>query len=251
VDMQKPIVIKVSGHQLDDPVFLTAIAQYIRDLTVPIVVVHGGGAEITRMQQVMGIEPRYEDGLRVTDADSLAMVEMVLCGVVNKRLVRYLVHAGVDAIGLSGVDRGLVRGRKLAEHMAYTGTVTSVRGDWLLSLIDDGITPVVAPVCIGEDSNLNVNADTVAGAIAVAIGAAQMVFVSNVAGVLVDGKRAARLTVEDARRLIDDGTVFGGMIPKVTTALDILGAGIPEVVITDLDGLQTHGGTVFESGAAR
>jgi len=247
--MEKPVLIKISGHQLDDDHFLTDFATFIRNYPTPVIVVHGGGAEITRMQQMMGIEPLYIDGLRVTDAESLAMVEMVLCGVVNKRLVRHLVNAGVEAMGMSGVDRGIVRGRKLSIDMAFTGTVTSVKGDLLLDLLNQGITPIIAPVCLGEDSNLNVNADTVAGAVAVAVGASQTIFLSNVEGVLLEGQHLPQLTENQARDLIANGTVFGGMIPKVTTALDLLNAGVPQVKITNLVGLKKHGGTVLISDA--
>lgn len=247
--MEKPILLKISGHHLEDHQFLQDIAVFVRDSPVPVVIVHGGGAKITEMQQVMGIEPRYVSGLRVTDAESLEMVEMVLCGVVNKRLVRHLVNAGVEAMGLSGVDRGLLRGRQLAPDMGYTGTVSSVRGDLLLNLLEEGITPVIAPVCVGEESNFNVNADTVAGAVAIAVDAQHTIFISNVEGVLVDGQPVRELTIDQANRLIEDGTVFGGMIPKVNTALDVLKAGVPRVTITNLNGLKSHGGTVFVKSA--
>lgn len=243
--MTSPVLIKISGHELSDETFLKAISLFIRDYPAPVVIVHGGGAEITKMQELMGITPRYVDGLRVTDAESLAMVEMVLCGVVNKRLVRHLINAGVDALGLSGADRGLVRGKKISPEMEFTGIVDSVRSDILLALIKEGITPVIAPVCMDVDSNLNVNADMVAGAIATVIGATRTIFISNVEGVLIDGVPMEKLTAEDVRRCIQDGSIYGGMIPKVNTALEMLEAGVPEVVITNLKGLQTHGGTVF------
>jgi len=243
--MDNPVLIKVSGHQLDDDVFLRDFAEFIRDYPAPMIIVHGGGAEITRMQQVMGITPHYVEGLRVTDAESLAMVEMVLCGVVNKRLVRYLVNAGIDAMGMSGVDRGMVRGRKLSNEMGFTGTVTTVRADLIKAWLQQGVTPVIAPVCIGENSNLNVNADTVAGAIAGAVDVAELIFLSNVEGVLIDGQLVSELTTTQARKLIVDGTVFGGMIPKVTNALNVLDSGVPQVKITNLTGLKTQGGTRF------
>lgn len=240
-----PVLIKVGGHQIRDEPFLTELAAIIKDFSAPVIVVHGGGKEITDMQQLMGIEPRYVNGLRYTDEVSLAMVEMVLCGVVNKRLVRYLMQSGVDALGMSGVDRGLVRGRRIADDMGFTGEVTQVRGDVLMDILAQGLTPVIAPVCLGEDSNLNVNADHVAGAIAAAVDASQIVFLTNVEGVLIGEERAARLAQEHASRLIDDGTIFGGMIPKVKTALSVLDSGVSQAAITNLDGLRTHGGTVF------
>ena len=219
-----------------------------------LVIVHGGGGEISQLQQRLNIEPRYVDGLRVTDADSLALVEMVLCGSVNKRLVRYLLAAGVDAQGLSGVDRGLVRARQMRHEsvdMEYTGEVLSVRREVIADLLERGVTPVIAPVSVGADSNFNLNADPVAGAIAAAIGARSVVFVSNVAGVLVDEERIAELTRTQALDLIERGVIHGGMIPKVRAALDLLSSGLPQAVITDLDGWAGHGGTKFVGGTLK
>lgn len=243
-----PVLLKVGGHEISDHGFLTELAEVVRDFPAPVMIVHGGGAEISSMQQQMGIEPRYADGLRITDEATLAMVEMVLCGVVNKRLVRYLVNAGVDAIGVSGVDRGLVRAVRL-EHpqhdMAFTGVPAAVRSDVLLNWIDQGIVPVIAPVCLGETSNFNVNADQMAGAVAAAAGAHRAVFMTNVPGVLVDGQVAPALTEGDIRNHIMTGIISGGMIPKVTAALELLKAGVPEVLITNLQGLKTRSGTLL------
>lgn len=251
--MTAPILIKIGGHEIEDEAFLTALAQVIAELESPVVIVHGGGKEISQLQQQLGIEPQYINGVRVTDAPSLAIVEMVLCGVVNKRLVRHLLAGGVDAIGLSGVDRGLVRAVKMASDtvdMGYTGAVGTVRAEVVLSLLEQGITPVIAPICLGQDSNFNVNADHVAGAVAQAIGAAKVVFLTNVEGVLVDDALQAGLTADQAQGLIADGTIFGGMIPKVQTALAVLQGGVPQVAITNLQGLKTHGGTVFTAASA-
>jgi acetylglutamate kinase len=243
-----PIVIKIGGHELDDENFLTELAGVIKALNEPVVIVHGGGKEISTLQTKMGIEPRYIDGVRVTDAASLALVEMVLCGTANKRLVRYLLNGGVDAQGISGVDRGLIRAEKMhhAEvDMGFTGEVVSVRGEVLLAMLSQGITPVVAPISLGPDSSYNVNADHVAGAVAAAIGARQVVFLTNVEGVLMNGSLLNALTPDEVQKLIGSGTIFGGMIPKVQTALSALATGVPQAVITNLTGLQTHGGTVF------
>jgi acetylglutamate kinase len=246
--MSQPIVVKVSGHELDDPAYLSEFAQVIKGLNIPVVVVHGGGAEISAMQKTMGIEPRYQDGVRITDEASLKVVEMVLCGTVNKRLVRYLLAAGVDAQGMSGVDRGLVRAEKMqhpTQNMGYTGSVVAVRGDVLAEFLNAGVTPVVAPVCLGADSTLNVNADHVAGAVAASIGASRVVFLTNVRGVLVNDQLTPALTPGRTQELIADGTIFGGMIPKVQTALHALQSGVSQAVITDLNGLQAGTGTIF------
>ena len=241
-------VIKISGHALDDDAMLRRFAKAVAARNERLVIVHGGGVEITRMQERLRIQPRYVDGLRITDAESLALVEMVLCGSVNKRVVRHLVNAGVDALGMSGVDRGLVRAEKMrheALDMGFTGAVASVQCEKLRDLLEIGITPVLAPVCIGADSNFNVNADPVTGALAAAISASSVVFISNVPGVLVDGERIARLRRTEARRLIQDGVISGGMIPKVNTALDVLSSGLLEAVITDLEGWARGGGTTL------
>jgi acetylglutamate kinase len=241
----KPIVVKVSGSELDDDAFLAEFAAVIRDLNQPVAIVHGGGKEISNLQRSLGIEPRYVDGIRVTDEPSLAVVEMVLCGTINKRLVRLFLAAGVDALGLSGVDRGLVRARQMSPEMGFTGEVTSVRGEVLTDLLRQGITPVVSPVSLGNDSAYNVNADHVAGAIATAIQAQRIVFLTNVEGVLMDNSVMPTLTIARAEALITGGHIFGGMIPKVRTALHAVDEGVPESVITNLAGLKSGGGTVF------
>jgi len=247
-------VVKISGHCLDNDALLRQFAESVAQADERLVIVHGGGAEISRLQQKMEIKPRYVDGLRVTDADSLALVEMVLCGSVNKRLVRYLLAAGVDAQGLSGVDRGLVRARQMRHDtfdMGFTGEVDTVRGEVIADLLERRVTPVIAPVSVGEGSNFNLNADPFAGAIAAAIDARAVVFISNVAGVLVEGDIIAALTRAQALELINRGIISGGMIPKVMTALDVLSSGLPQAVITDLDGWRNRGGTTFVGADAR
>ena len=146
------------------------------------------------------------------------------------------------------MDRGLVRARQMQHNsrdMGYTGEVVSVRGEVIADLLALGVTPVVAPVSVGEGSNLNLNADPVAGAIAAAIGADEVVFISNVAGVMADGRRLAKLTRKRALELIENGVIQGGMIPKVESALDVLSSGLPQAVITDLAGWAERGGTTF------
>lgn len=244
----RPVVIKVSGHELDDAAYLADFASAIRVQQAPIIIVHGGGAEISALQKSMGIEPRYIEGVRITDALSLKVVEMVLCGTVNKRLVRFLLDAGLDALGMSGVDRGLVHAAKMehpAQDMGFTGTVTSVRRDILMTMLEQGITPVIAPVCLGEGTSYNVNADHVAGAIAAAVDASRVVFLTNVQGVLMNETVVRTLTPDQTRALIADGVIFGGMIPKVQTALHALETGVTQAVITNLEGLRSGTGTVF------
>lgn len=249
---EQPIVIKIGGHEINDHAFLSALASVLMNFTAPVVIIHGGGAEISELQKLMGIEPQYINGIRVTDAASLKVVEMVLCGVVNKRLVRYLVEVGIDAVGISGVDRGIIQANKMQhaqQDMGFTGAISHVRGEAITAMLNDGITPVIAPVSLGKDAPVayNVNADHVAGAVAAAIGAEKLVFITNVEGVLIEGAVQPLLDAAQADALVLEGIIVGGMIPKVKTALGALEAGVPQAVITNLDGLATDGGTVFSA----
>ncbi len=242
------IVVKISGHELDSAEFVARFAATVRDLLDAAVIVHGGGKEISALQKRLGITPQYVDGVRVTDAESLALVEMVLCGTVNKRLVRAFVDAGVNAIGVSGVDGGMITARQMPHptvDMGFTGEIVGVRADVVTRLLEARLLPVIAPICMGAGSSYNVNADHVAGALAGALDADRLVFLSNVPGVLIDQQVAPTLTPADAERLIADGVIFGGMIPKVRTALAALESGVAQAVITNLNGLQSNGGTVF------
>lgn len=246
--MTAPIVLKISGHELDDAAYLNEFAAVLAAQKQPAIIVHGGGKEISALQTRLGIEPRYVDGIRVTDAESLALVEMVLCGTINKRLVRTLLSAGVQALGLSGVDGGIVQAAKMPHtevDMGFTGQITTVNPKPLLALLEQGYTPVLAPISLGETSSYNVNADSVAGAVAAAVGASRVIFISNVPGVMQNGAVLPTLTTAQVEALIADGTISGGMIPKVRTALEALTSGIGQSVITNLAGLQTAGGTVF------
>ena len=244
-----PLVLKIGGNDIDSPEFLTALAQYVAGLDVPAVIVHGGGKEIGLLQDKLGIPTAWVDGLRVTDAATLGVVEMVLCGSVNKRLVRALIAAGVDAQGLSGADRGVLRATRLHNphgDLGRVGEVTQVRGDVLLAMLAQGITPVLAPLALGDDGEgFNVNADHAAAAVAKAIGATRIVFLTNVSAVLVADVPQAAISAVQAEALIADGTIHGGMIPKVRTALHAVAVGVPQAVITNLAGLANGGGTVF------
>ena len=242
------LVLKIGGNELDDPAFVAELAQVVAGLRPPPVLVHGGGKEIGVMQRALGGEPRFVAGLRVTDEAALAAAEMVLCGTVSTRLVAALLAAGADAQGLSGVDRGLIRVEKIRHpqgDLGRVGTPVAVRAEVLRELLDSGVVPVVAPLSLGPDGAYNVNADEAAGAIAAALGAAEVVFVTNVPGVLVGGAVAPHLTEERVRALIADGTISGGMIPKVNAALTALEAGVRSARITNLAGLRQGIGTLI------
>ena len=242
-------VIKIGGNELDSQSFLDGLATTIANLNEPVIVVHGGGQAIAELQSKLGLTTTKVDGLRVTDADSLRVAEMVLSGHANKLLVRALQAAGVNAIGLSGVDAGLLQCEKKQHPTAdlgYVGTIVRVNGALLHNLVAQGLTPVISPISVGADHHAyNVNADEAAGAIAQALSATVLDFVSNVPGVLLDGDVLPSLTLPQAERLIGSGVVTGGMIPKVRTALDAVGRGVPQVRIVNLAGLGSGGGTVF------
>jgi acetylglutamate kinase len=241
-------VIKVGGNELDDPAFVAGLVGALKELPEPPVLIHGGGKEIRSLQERLGLEPQYIDGLRVTDLESLAVVQMVLVGRINKRLVAALTTEGVDAFGMSGVDRGAVKAEKLehpAGDLGWVGRVVEVRTVVFDRLLDDGITPVLSPICWGADGSMfNVNADHVALAVANALGAEALVFVSNVPGIVADGQLVEHVNPEQAEALIAAGVVFGGMVPKVRSALDAVAGGVGAVRITNLEGLVKGTGTM-------
>jgi acetylglutamate kinase len=242
------LVLKVGGNEIDDANFLTGFANAVAKMSETPVIVHGGGKEIADLQLKFGLTPRFVEGLRVTDETSLAIAEMVLAGRVNKRIVVALIVAGADAIGLSGVDRGIVRVEKMqhpAGDLGRVGKVVSVRGDVVRDFITQRVVPVISPISLGDEGAYNVNADSVACAIASALSADAVVFVTNVAGVMADDKVVPSLTAREAESLIKSQVIKGGMIPKVRAALDAVAGGACAARITNLDGLMNGEGTVF------
>ncbi|MDX1520417.1 MAG: acetylglutamate kinase [Anaerolineae bacterium] len=242
-------VIKIGGNELDDPDFIDRMGTAIAALNDEAIVVHGGGKEIRELQSKLGLTPQYISGLRVTDAASLDVVQMVLAGRVNKRLVASLVTAGVDAFGMSGIDRGVIKAEKL-EHpdgdLGQVGRVVQIRTEVFTRLIEDGTVPILSPICYGADGSIfNVNADHVAQAVAIALQAEALVFVSNVPGVLHKKKVLPHLTAAEVKQLIEDNVIIDGMIPKVQSALDAVGGGVAAVKITNLDGLKAGTGTTI------
>ncbi|HEU0014469.1 MAG TPA: acetylglutamate kinase [Longimicrobium sp.] len=213
-------VVKVGGNEVDDWAWVGALACRLARGARPTVVVHGGGKEVTVLQRTLGAEPEWRDGLRVTTPEAMRAVAMVLSGLVNKRLVSALIGAGADAVGLSGEDgRLLVAEPVQGGALGRTGSVASVRAGLLRSLLAQGITPVVSPVSRGPDGGaLNVNADDAASAIAAALGATELLLVSNVPGVLRDGAVVGALAVDEVETLIAAGVASGGMAPKLRAA---------------------------------
>ncbi len=242
-------VLKIGGNELDDVGFLGSLARFVAGLGEPVVIVHGGGRAIADLQGKLGLVAQKVDGLRVTDAESLAVAQMVLSGQANKLIVSSLLAAGVDTVGLSGVDGGMLRCQKKQHPTAdlgYVGTISKVRTDVIQQLAAQGITAVLSPISLGEDGQTyNVNADEAASAVALALNARILDFISNVPGVLFEGQVIPQLTPVQTEKLITDGVVNGGMIPKVRAALTAVTSGVPQARIVNMAGLASAGGTVF------
>lgn len=240
-----PLVIKVGGNDLSRNGFVRELARCIADLNraQPCIVIHGGGRTVDSLLDRLGIEPHYVNGQRVTDEAVLDVVEMVLSGQVNKQLTRALLAVDVDALGMSGVDRSLLWAEPWSADMGWVGRVVRVRKEVLLECCRQHIVPVISPISAGPNGRYNVNADHAAGAVAVALQTPHTVFVTNVPGVYVDGAVVPELPAARVDVLIEDGTLHGGMIPKVNAALDVLRSGVQAIRITDLAGLRNGGGT--------
>lgn len=229
-------VVKVGGNEVDDPEWTARLAAAVASSPVGTVIVHGGGKEVSDLQRALGAEPEWREGLRVTTPEALRAVSMVLSGVVNKRLVAALIGAGAKAAGVSGEDGPtLVAIPARGGQLGRTGEIAEVRTELMLTLLDNGITPVVSPVSRGPDGGaLNVNADDAAAAVAAGLKADRFLLVSNVPGVLREGDTLPRVTLVELERLIADGVASGGMIPKLRAAMRAAGAGVGEVRIGDL-----------------
>ena len=195
------------------------------------VIVHGGGHEVSRAMKAMGHEPEFVNGLRVTSEEGLRITEMVLSGKINKEIVAHLNSHGGNGFGLSGKDGHLIKACKKAPvngvDLGYVGEIVQVNPATLRLLLDNGYIPVVSPVAFGEDGNsYNINADTAASHIAAALNAEKLIFMTDVDGVMHDGKLISSLPADEARRLIASGVIAGGMIPKVEAILHGLDHGV-------------------------
>jgi acetylglutamate kinase len=243
----RTIVVKYGGAAMKDS---TLKAQVIRDVVFMAcvglrpILVHGGGPEINSWLDKLGIEAQFKNGLRVTDAPTMDVVEMVLVGRVNKEIVALINQAGGSAIGLCGKDAGLIEARPSDEEgVGFVGEVTKVNPSILESLVKDGYIPVVSSVAADESGQAyNINADTVAGELAAALGAEKLILLTDTAGILRDYKDPstliARLDIQEARNLISEGVVSGGMIPKVTCCVRSLAQGVKAAHI--IDGRHPH-----------
>jgi acetylglutamate kinase len=232
------VVIKLGGHAMGSD---EAMAIFARDVVLmqqvganP-VIVHGGGPMINAMLDRLNIPSEFVDGKRVTDAETMEVVEMVLSGLVNKRIVQAIGAQGGRAVGLSGKDAQLITCTQTNPELGFVGTPSVVDQTILEDLFNSNIIPVIAPLGVGENGEtFNINGDTAAGAIAGALKADRLLLLTDVAGVKnADGEVLTEMTASQIRELTADGTIAGGMIPKTETALDAIDKGVRAVVILD------------------
>ncbi len=252
----RSFVVKYGGHAMGDP---TAARDFAHDIVllkavgIDPVVVHGGGPQIGAMLKTLGVESTFVDGLRVTDKRTAEIAEMVLSGGINKELVGWIAQAGGKAIGISGKDGGLVTATKLTRtvrdpdsrieqeiDLGFVGEPETVDTTILETVSRAGMIPVVAPIAAGrKGETYNINADTMAGALAAALGAARLFLLTDVPGVLdASGQLLAELTPADIARLHEEGAISGGMIPKLETCVKAVEAGCEAAVV--LDGRVAH-----------
>lgn len=229
------VVVKVGGNAIEqarDETLLDIVL--LRYVGMQPVLVHGGGPEITAMSERLGLKTEFKNGLRITDDKTMEVVKMVLTGKVNPDLVGALNRLGGQAVGMSGEDGPSIIAEPLEEGMGFVGRVTQINREPITALLNRGYIPVIASIGLGYDGHAyNINADTVAAEIAVALGAAKLILLTDVAGVLgVDGHVVAVLSRDDARQRIDAGAVTGGMIPKLEACLRALD-GVPLAHIVD------------------
>ncbi|MBV9913969.1 MAG: acetylglutamate kinase, partial [Sinobacteraceae bacterium] len=246
----KTIVVKYGGHAMEGGVsehFAQDIV-LMKQTGIDPIVVHGGGPQIGSMLKRLSIPSNFVDGLRVTDGAAIEVVEMVLTGSINKQIVSGINAAGGRAVGISGKDGNLLIARKLERakldphtlqskqvDLGFVGEPEAVNAEVLRTIIDSALIPVVAPIGVGrQGETYNINADTVAGAVSSAMTATRLMLLTDVQGVLdPDGKRIRRLTAAEAQTLIDNGTISGGMIPKIETAIEAVRGGVKAAVILD------------------
>jgi len=228
------IVLKIGGSVTGDADASLDLVASLADAGRPLIVVHGGGPLVGEWSQRLGLETRFERGLRVTDERTRDVALAVLAGLANARLVAALIRRGVAAVGLSGVDGGVLRAEREDGALGLVGRVTLVDSSLVEELLENGRVPVVAPAAIDANDGeiLNVNGDSAAGAIAASVGARLLAFVTDVPGVRDrDGKLIASLDRDRAKALVDDGTIEGGMIPKVEACLVAAAAGCRAAIV--------------------
>jgi acetylglutamate kinase len=240
------VVVKYGGHAMTDPALARSFAADIvlmRSVGLRPVVVHGGGPQISELMERLGMVPEFRDGLRVTDAGSLDVARMVLVGKINRDIVSAVNVHGPLAVGLSGEDAGLILASARHPDLGFVGDVEAVNANILERLLAEDLIPVVSTIGVDVAGQAyNINADTVAGAIAEALGAEKVVYLTDVEGVRRDvddpSTLISRTTAKELQALVDDGSLTGGMIPKIAACIHALGSGVGSAHI--LDGRTPH-----------
>ena len=237
----KILVVKYGGNAMINQ---TLKEQVMEDIVllhligVKVVLVHGGGPEITELMNKLGKKPEFVDGLRVTDKETVDIVQMVLAGKVNKSLVNFLEMKGGKAMGISGMDGMLIEAKMKDVRLGYVGDIINVNIECVTDLLHKGYIPVISTIgCDREGNAYNINGDTAAARIAGALNAERLIMMTDIAGILKDKDDPSTLiteiTISQAKKLMEDGVVQGGMIPKVKCCIDAIGHGVKNVVIMD------------------
>ncbi len=235
------IVVKYGGNAMINPELVDCVMKDIVLLTqigIKVILVHGGGPEISEMLKRVGKETKFIDGLRQTDAETAEIVQMVLCGKVNKNLAATLNRMGGKAIGLCGLDGGMIEAKRVNAELGFVGNVTNVNAEPIHDLLDAGYIPVISTVGFDKKGNVyNINADTVASRLAGELGAYSMISMTDIRGILRDkdddDSLIPAIQVSDAPRLIHEGVISGGMIPKVNCCIEAIRRGVQKVFIID------------------
>jgi len=237
----KIVVVKYGGNAMINEDLKQQVMEDIALLWligVKVVLVHGGGPEISETMKKLGKEAVFVDGLRVTDKETVDIVQMVLAGKVNKTLVNLIQMKGGHAVGLSGIDGGIIEATTKNEVLGYVGQITKIRTQPITDLLEKNYIPIISTVASDRQGNVyNINGDTAAAYIAGALGAERLIMMTDIAGILMDKDDPSTLiphiTVEEAKKLYDSGVISGGMIPKVDCCIEALEHGVKNVVIMD------------------
>ena len=237
----KTVVVKYGGNAMTSETLKEQVMEdlvLLRLVGVRVVLVHGGGPDVSEMMTKLGKKPEFVDGLRVTDRETVDIVQMVLAGKINKTLVNLLEMKGGHAIGLSGMDGRMIEAKQKDERLGFVGEITAVNIAPVEDLIERGYIPVVSTLgCDGDGNTYNINGDTAAAAIAGALGAERLIMMTDIAGILRDRDDPSTLipeiTVAEAEKLKKEGIVSGGMIPKVECCIDAIRRGVKKVIIMD------------------
>ncbi len=237
----KILVVKYGGNAMINEILKDSVVHDIVLLNligVKVVLVHGGGPEITDMLARVGKETQFVDGLRVTDKETVDIAQMVLAGKINKTLVNLIECCGGRAVGLSGLDGHMIEAEMKDERLGYVGKITNINPEVIIDLLERGYIPVVSTLGCDKDGNVyNINADTAAAKIAAALGAESLISLTDIAGILRDKDDSSTLishiTIEETKKLMDEGVIVGGMIPKVECCTNAIRDGVKKVFIID------------------